>query len=99
MFDQAFTPLADAGARTPRACWVALEAVRDPGNLGTIVRTADAAGCGGVILVGDCCDPYSVEAVRATMGSIFAVPIAKAPRGRSSWPGASAGRARWSAPC
>jgi TrmH family RNA methyltransferase len=57
--------------------WVALQAVRDPGNLGTIVRTADAAGCGGVILVGDCCDPYSVEAVRATMGSIFAVPISR----------------------
>ncbi|MDR3507740.1 MAG: RNA methyltransferase [Caulobacteraceae bacterium] len=57
--------------------WVALQAVRDPGNLGTIVRTADAAGCGGVILVGDCCDPYSVEAVRATMGSIFAVPLYK----------------------
>jgi TrmH family RNA methyltransferase len=55
--------------------WVALQAVRDPGNLGTIVRTADAAGCGGVILVGDCCDPFSVEAARATMGSIFAVPI------------------------
>jgi TrmH family RNA methyltransferase len=56
-------------------CWVALQAVRDPGNLGAIVRTADAAGLGGVILVGDCCDPYSVEAVRATMGSIFAVPL------------------------
>jgi TrmH family RNA methyltransferase len=58
--------------------WVALEAVRDPGNLGTIVRTADAAGCGGVILVGECCDPYSVEGVRATMGSIFAVPLFRA---------------------
>ena len=57
---------------------MALQAVRDPGNLGTIIRTADAAGCGGVILVGECCDPYSVEAVRATMGSIFAVPIYKA---------------------
>ena len=51
--------------------WVALEQVRDPGNLGTIVRTADAAGIGGVILIGDCVDPYSVETVRATMGSIF----------------------------
>jgi TrmH family RNA methyltransferase len=95
VFDQAYTPLtalrpADAN------CWVALEAVRDPGNLGTIVRTADAAGCGGVILVGDCCDPFSVEAVRATMGSVFAVKIAKATTGefldwRKTWPGAVVG--------
>jgi TrmH family RNA methyltransferase len=77
-------------------CWVALQAVRDPGNLGTIVRTADAAGCGGVILVGDCCDPYSVEAVRATMGSIFAVPLFKVSvegfiAWRAAWPGSVAG--------
>ncbi len=57
---------------------VALEGVRDPGNLGTIVRTADAAGAGGVVLVGQPCDPFSVEAVRATMGSIFAIPIVRA---------------------
>ena len=57
--------------------WLALEAIRDPGNLGTIVRTADAAGCAGVILVGTTCDPFSLEAIRATMGSIFAVPIAR----------------------
>ncbi len=57
--------------------WVALEAVRDPGNLGTIVRTADAVGAKGVILVGNTVDPFSVEAVRATMGSIFAVPLAR----------------------
>ena len=61
VFEQAFTPL-DALKPDAAACWVALQAVRDPGNLGTIIRTADAAGCGGVILVGDCCDPYSVEA-------------------------------------
>ena len=51
--------------------WIALEDVRDPGNLGTIIRTADAAGAQGIILVGNCCDPYSREAVRGTMGSIF----------------------------
>ena len=77
VFDQVFAPLSSLEPQSA-VCWVALEAVRDPGNLGTIARTADAAGCGGVILVGDCCDPYSVEAVRATMGSIFAVKIAKA---------------------
>jgi TrmH family RNA methyltransferase len=77
VFRQAFTPL-DQLQPESAACWVALDRVRDPGNLGTVIRTADAAGCGGVILVGDCCDPYSVEAVRATMGSVFAVKIAKA---------------------
>ena len=60
----------------PRDVWVALEHIRDPGNLGTIIRTVDAAGAQGVILVGDCCDPFSRETVRATMGSIFRVPIA-----------------------
>lgn len=57
--------------------WVALEGVRDPGNLGTILRTIDAAGATGVILVGATCDPFSHEAVRASMGSIFAVPVAR----------------------
>lgn len=95
VFGQVFTPLT---ALDPAAasCFVALHRVRDPGNLGTIVRTADAAGCGAVILVGDCCDPFSVEAVRATMGSIFAVPIVKATEAefagwRSSWPGSVVG--------
>lgn len=55
--------------------WVVLEGIKDPGNLGTIIRTADAAGARGVILVGDTCDPYSVEAVRASMGSVFALPL------------------------
>ncbi len=95
VFEQSFTPLAMIEPHTATV-WVALQAVRDPGNLGTIIRTADAAGCGGVILVGDCCDPYSVEAVRATMGSIFAVPIIKATVSefiawRERWPGSVVG--------
>ena len=57
---------------------IALEGVRDPGNLGTILRTADATGAGGVVLLGESCDPFSIEAVRASMGSIFAVKIARA---------------------
>ncbi len=57
--------------------WVALDRVRDPGNLGTVIRTADAVGAAGVILVGDTTDPFSVEAVRATMGSVFAVPLVR----------------------
>ncbi|MGI8841932.1 MAG: TrmH family RNA methyltransferase [Caulobacteraceae bacterium] len=95
VFEQSFTPLTGLDPASAR-CWVALEAVRDPGNLGTIVRTADAAGCGAVILVGDCCDPDSVEAVRATMGSIFAVRIARCGvedfiAWRESWPGGVVG--------
>jgi TrmH family RNA methyltransferase len=62
--------------------WVALDRVRDPGNLGTIIRTADAVGAKGVILVGDTTDPFSLETVRATMGSVFAVPVAKTSVGR-----------------
>ena len=57
--------------------WVALDRVRDPGNLGTIIRTVDAVGGAGVILIGDCTDPFAVETVRATMGSIFHVPLVK----------------------
>jgi RNA methyltransferase, TrmH family len=58
--------------------YLALDRVRDPGNLGTIIRTADAAGAKGVILVGECTDPFSMETVRATMGSVFAVPLFRA---------------------
>ena len=95
VFAQVFTPLTSLVPHAVPA-FVALHRVRDPGNLGTIVRTADAAGCGAVILVGDCCDPYSVEAVRATMGSIFAVPIVRASEAefagwRSGWPGSVVG--------
>ena len=61
-----------------KALYVALYEVRDPGNLGTILRTADCAGADGVILVGTCCDPYSFEAVRASMGSLFDMPFAAA---------------------
>ena len=95
LFEQVYTPLA-AIAPASSPCWVALEQVRDPGNLGTIIRTADAAGCGGVILIGDCVDPYSVEAVRATMGSVFAVAIARTTPAeflawRQGWPGSVIG--------
>jgi TrmH family RNA methyltransferase len=72
--------------------WLALEEIRDPGNLGTIIRTADAVGASGVVLVGSCCDPYSREAVRATMGSIFSMPLVQTDRARfldwrNGWPG------------
>ena len=76
-FTQRWAALPDAGVPGDGA-WLALEDIRDPGNLGTIIRTAEAAGFAGVILVGDCCDPWSQDCVRATMGSIFAVPLARA---------------------
>ena len=62
---------------TPKGVWVALEDMRDPGNLGTIIRTADAVAASGVILVGQSCDPYSGDCVRATTGSIFGVPLVR----------------------
>lgn len=60
------------------AIWLVAQAMRDPGNLGTMLRTADAVGAGGVILLDDCADPFSVEAVRASMGAVFTVPLAQA---------------------
>ncbi len=57
--------------------WIALEGIRDPGNLGTIIRTADAVGAVGVALIGNCVDAYARETVRATMGSIFNVPLVR----------------------
>lgn len=76
----------------PDSTWLALEEVRDPGNLGTIVRTADAVGAAGVMLVGTCCDAWSREVVRATMGSIFSVPLVRLSRDEflalaRTWPG------------
>ena len=53
--------------------------LRDPGNLGSIVRTADAAGATGVIVVEPAADLYDPQTVRATMGSLFALPIARIP--------------------
>ncbi|HEY9552719.1 TrmH family RNA methyltransferase [Allosphingosinicella sp.] len=58
--------------------WIVAQALRDPGNLGTILRTGDAVGAGGLILVDECVDPFSVEAVRATMGALFTQKIATA---------------------
>ncbi len=51
--------------------WLVAQAMRDPGNLGTMLRTGDAVGAGGLILIDDCTDPFGVESVRASMGAIF----------------------------
>ncbi len=58
--------------------WVALDSVQDPGNLGTIIRTTDAVGGTGVALTGRTTDPYDPTSVRASMGSLFAIEIARA---------------------
>ncbi|MFN3764931.1 MAG: TrmH family RNA methyltransferase [Aliihoeflea sp.] len=77
VFEQKLAKLADIRLEAGDV-WVALDRVRDPGNLGTIIRTVDAVGARGVILVGETTDPFSLETVRATMGSVFSVPIARA---------------------
>jgi RNA methyltransferase, TrmH family len=64
------TPLAELD-RSTAPIWLVAQAMRDPGNLGTMLRTGDAVGAGGLILIDDCTDPFSVEAVRASMGAIF----------------------------
>ena len=58
--------------------WLVAQVLRDPGNLGTMLRTGDAIGAGGLILIDDCADPFSVEAVRASMGAVFTQKIAQA---------------------
>ncbi len=70
-------PLADALSGADLA--VVLWEVRDPGNAGTIIRTADAAGIDCVILTGDSVDPRNGKAVRASVGSLFHLPVAQVP--------------------
>ncbi|HYZ48782.1 MAG TPA: TrmH family RNA methyltransferase, partial [Sphingomonas sp.] len=69
------TPLEDID-RGAAGIWIVAQALRDPGNLGTMLRTSDAVSGGGLILVDDCVDPFSVEAVRASMGALFTQRIA-----------------------
>ncbi len=91
--EQIFTSLSDtvnpqgilAAAKMPEeeppiksgGAYIYCDGVNDPGNLGTIVRTADAAGFDGVILSPDCADIYNPKTVRACMGSLFHIPIFK----------------------
>ena len=78
VYDEVPTDLA-ALDRNASSIWLVAQALRDPGNLGTILRTGDAVGAGGLILVDECVDPFSVEAVRASMGALFTQAIARAP--------------------
>ncbi|HVF93320.1 MAG TPA: RNA methyltransferase [Sphingomonas sp.] len=76
IYDEIASTLADLD-RTSSPIWLVAERLRDPGNLGTILRTGDAVGAGALILIGDSVDPFSVEAVRASMGALFTVPVVK----------------------
>jgi RNA methyltransferase, TrmH family len=71
-------PLADALSGTPRLVAV-LAGVADPGNAGTVIRVADAAGADAVVLAGHAVDPHNGKCVRASTGSLFHLPIARAP--------------------
>ncbi|VEP15583.1 rRNA methylase [Hyella patelloides LEGE 07179] len=67
---QKWTKLHQASPNTG-LCWIALEKVRHPGNLGTLIRTSEAIGGGGFIFIGKNIDPYAPDAIRATMGALF----------------------------
>jgi TrmH family RNA methyltransferase len=69
-------PLAAAVAKAPRLVAVLAE-IRDPGNAGTVLRTADAAGAGAVVFAGDAVDPYNGKCVRASAGSVFHVDVVR----------------------
>ncbi|MGX6601240.1 TrmH family RNA methyltransferase [Micromonosporaceae bacterium Da 78-11] len=76
--EQIDVTLAEALAKGPRLVAVVAE-IRDPGNAGTVLRTADAAGAGVVIFAGDSVDPYNGKCVRASAGSLFHLDVARAP--------------------
>ena len=68
-------PLPEPGKTLSGSRFLALDSLRDPGNMGTILRTADAFGLDGVILLGDCVDVYSPKVVRSAMGSLFSTKL------------------------
>ena len=74
---QQWSPLSRADAARG-LCWLVIEQIRSPGNLGTILRTAEACGVGGIIFVGPAGDPFDPAVVRASMGGIFHLPFTRA---------------------
>ncbi len=77
VFDEFDTSLSRLD-RSASPIWLVAQDLRDPGNLGTMLRTGDAVGAGGLILIDDCADPFSAEAVRASMGAVFTQAVAQA---------------------
>jgi TrmH family RNA methyltransferase len=74
--EQIDVTLSEALAKKPRLVAVVAE-IRDPGNAGTVLRTADAAGAGAVIFAGTAVDPYNGKCVRASAGSLFHVDVVR----------------------
>ncbi len=70
------SPRADLAAALTGDLVLVLDAVADPGNVGTIIRTADAAGAGGVVVTRGCADPFGPKAARAAVGSTYHLPVA-----------------------
>ncbi len=68
-------PGQDVPQKLPGQRYMVLDGVQDPGNVGTIWRTADALGTDGLILTGECADPWNWKTVRATMGACFRLPV------------------------
>jgi RNA methyltransferase, TrmH family len=77
-FHQPRLQLADLD-RASAPLWMVAQSLRDPGNIGTILRTGDAVGAGGLILLDDSADAFSVEAVRASMGAVFTQKVVQVP--------------------
>ncbi len=94
VFDEWDTRLA-ALTRSAAPIWLVAQALRDPGNLGTMLRTGDAVGAGGLILIDECADPFSAEAVRASMGAVFTVPVVQYRGGRRCSPRLRRVKASW----
>lgn len=69
------TPPLTPPERLPGKRYLILDGLQDPGNVGTILRTADAFGCDGLLLTNHCADPFAPKTVRATMGAIFRTPV------------------------
>jgi len=67
--------LCDNIKENPCRHYVILDGIQDPGNMGTIIRTADAAGFNGVIVSKGCVDLYNPKVLRSTMGSVFHIPV------------------------
>jgi TrmH family RNA methyltransferase len=73
---QRWTPLIEADPHRGIG-WLVVQQIRSAGNLGTIIRTAEAAGMSGMIFVGDASNPYDPHVVRASMGGIFRLPLVR----------------------
>ncbi len=68
-------PAADAGSEQVTGRWLVLDAVQDPGNVGTLVRAAAAFTCSGVVALDGTADPWGTKAVRASAGAVFRIPV------------------------